>query len=193
MSGFYNVASSLVDTKPLKQKDRKKPLLVTESVLKQVALGENLLEFLYPGLVIDTGNETCPQCSETISEDYIALGWKSCDSQDYTTTCPRCTRRFVARFSVKCESPSFMGSQGPSTPLYCEFLSPWVLRKELRNVIRSNGGIKEMMSPSWRNEDEINATLWWNMMVSFMRYRLPITFLLQGSVNNRLIMPSPDS
>ena len=96
-------------------------------------------------------------------------------------------------FSVKCSAPTFEGSQGPSTPLYCEMLSPWVLRKELENVVHGADGIQGMLDPEWRSGTDIRATLWWNLIVSFDRYRLPVSFLLQGSFQNRLINPTPDA
>ena len=81
------------------------------------------------------------------------------------------------------------GSQGPSTPLFCEFLSPWVLRQELHNEVRSDEGISAILRPEWRSKADLNSTLWWNLIVFFNRYKLPVTFLLQGSFKNRLITP----
>lgn len=167
--------------------------VVTEPVQKQVLLGESLLGYLYPGLKIDTCSDSCPQCSKQLSEDDIVNGWLPCEFEDFTTACTQCKHRFVPRFSVRCEAPTFEGSQGPSTPLYCELLSPWVLRKELQNIIHGADGIEEMLNPDWRSGTDIRATLWWNLIVSFKRYRLPLSFLLQGSFQNRLINPTPDA
>merc|ERR1739845_247809 len=75
------------------------------------------------------------------------------------------------------------------TTLYCEFLSPWVLRKELHAATRGDNGMNIILDPEWRSGTDINATLWWNMIVSFKRYKLPVTFMLQGSFRNHLIMP----
>ena len=167
--------------------------VVTEPVQKQVLLGESLLGFLYPGLKIDTGSDSCPQCSKQLTEDDIVGGWLPCQFEDFTTACTQCKHRFVPRFSVRCDAPTFEGSQGPSTPLYCELLSPWVLRKELQNIIHGADGIEGMLNPEWRSGTDIRATLWWNLIVSFKRYRLPLSFLLQGSFQNRLINPTPDA
>jgi hypothetical protein len=34
--------------------------------------------------------------------------------------------------------------------------------------------------------------LWWNLVLSCMRYRFPFSFLLQGSFEQNLIAPMPD-
>mmetsp|Transcript_29023 Transcript_29023/g.37943 ORF Transcript_29023/g.37943 Transcript_29023/m.37943 type:complete len:80 (-) Transcript_29023:8-247(-) len=73
------------------------------------------------------------------------------------------------------------------TPLYCEFVSPWVLMKELQQLYE-----EDLVDPQWRKGAGINATLWWNMIVLFMRYQLPVSYLLQGSFPNRLINPDPE-
>uniref|UniRef100_A0A7S2UGK4 UDENN domain-containing protein n=1 Tax=Attheya septentrionalis TaxID=420275 RepID=A0A7S2UGK4_9STRA len=173
---------------------KKKDLLITEAVLKQVNLGETILEFVYSDIQIDTSSDACPKCSRCLKEDDIIRGWKPREFRDYTTACPQCTHRFVPRFSVRCSSASFEGSQGKGSPLYCEYLSPWVMRKEMRSLIDGEGGIEAILDPEWRSGTGINATLWWNMVVCFLRYRLPITFLLEGNFpNNRLIMPTPES
>jgi len=167
--------------------------VVTEAVQKQNVLGASLLEFLYPGLKIDTGSDSCPRCSKQLTEDDIVDGWIPCQFQDFTTACTQCKHRFVPRFSVRCAAPTFEGSQGRSTPLYCELLSPWVLRRELENIVHGPDGIDGMLNPEWRSGTDIRATLWWNLIVSFNRYRLPVSFLLQGSFQNRLINPTPDA
>ena len=166
-------------------------LVVTDSVSIHIALGESLLNLLYPDIVIDTSSDTCPSCSKILSEDEITRGWVPCAFKEYTAACPQCQHRFVPKFTVSCSSPTFQGSQGVATPLYCEFLSPWVLRKETHNVLRYGDGIDVMLQPKWRTLSDINATLWWNTIVWLKRYKLPISFLLQGSFRNRLILPAP--
>ncbi len=79
----------------------------------------------------------------------------------------------------------------PGTPLYCEFLSPWVLRKELGHIIGDCNDIEQLLEPKWRNGRDIRATIWWNLIALFKRYELPFGFLLQGSFQNRLINPAP--
>jgi len=175
----------------VRQDNRRKKYYVTDSIANQLTVGQSILEGLYPYLIIDTNIDTCPQCASSLSEHDIVMGWNPCNVVDYTVACPQCGKRFVPHFSVQSQSHTFVGSQGKQTPLYCEFLSPWVLRKELTNILNGPDGIESILKPDWRRNADINATLWWNLILTFSRYRLPITFLLQGSVKNRLIAPSP--
>lgn len=187
----YGTSASKYSEKQ-KEDNRKKTYYATESIATQLLVGQSNLEQLYPNLKIETSIDTCPHCAlASLSEHDIVMGWNPCNVQDYTVACPQCTKRFVPHFSVECKSPTFMGSQGKNTPLYCEFLSPWVLRKELESILSTPDGIENMLKPKWRRNADINATIWWNLILTFSRYRLPITFLLQGSVQNRLIAPSP--
>ena len=172
-----------------KQRGQSKPL--PHRLLTQLVLGESLLEFLYPDLTIDTGCDSCPQCSSSMKESDIVSGWKPRAFQDFTTGCPNCGHRFVPRFTVSCSAPTFVGSQGVGTPLYCEFLSPWVLRKEIGHVIDENNGADLLIDPEWRRGTQVSSTLWWNLIVVFRHYELPFSFLLQGSFVNRLISPVP--
>jgi pentatricopeptide repeat protein len=166
---------------------------LTDMLSRQLSLGESLLDFLYPELAIDTKSDSCPQCSYVLSESNIVEGWLPCAFQDYTTSCPECQHRFVPRFVVTCASPTFEGSQGSQTPLYCEFLSPWVLRKELQKVIKGETGIEGMLRPEWRSGNDIRATLYWNLIVLCRRYKLPFSFLMQGNFQSRLVLPrAPD-
>ena len=97
----------------------------------------------------------------------------------------------VPNFSVSCSDPAFEGSQGKQSALFCELLSPWVLRKALGHVINGETGIQGMLEPEWRSGTDIRATLFWNLIVLCRRYRLPFGFLLQGSVQGRTILPRP--
>jgi hypothetical protein len=45
-------------------------------------------------------------------------------------------RKFVARFSVFSEAVGWEGSTGPNTVLWCEYLTPWVLRKEVHTILK---------------------------------------------------------
>lgn len=165
---------------------------VTEGVERQIELGENLLEIVFPDISVDTDNETCPRCNYLLSDDDVVNGWTPGDSNDYTTSCPNCTQRFVPHFCVQSSSPSFVGSRGPDSPLTCERLSPWVLQKEIRSVMNDLEGIENLLSPEWRSEEYKNAVLWWNLVLSCMRYRFPFSFLLQGSFEQNLIAPMPE-
>lgn len=165
--------------------------VMTKPVLMQVQLGENLLELIYPDISIDTDNELCPRCNSQLMDNDVAKGWVP-DSQDYTTTCPNCTFKFVPHFCVQSTSPSFVGSKGASSPLFCERLSPWVLQKELRSIMSEKEGIDNLLDPNWRTQETKNATLWWNLVLSFMRFKLPFSFLLQGNFGSSLIAPTPE-
>jgi len=160
---------------------------VTDRVQKQLVMGDNFLTFLYPDLSINMSSDSCPQCSSILTQTDIVSGWQACQGMEVTTKCPNCKHRFVAGFSVNTTCPDFEGSQGMGTPLYCEFVSPWVLMKELQQLYE-----EDLIDPQWRKGADINATLWWNMIVLFMRYQLPISYLLQGSFSNRLINPDPE-
>ena len=167
------------------------PVPVSDRLVKQLVLGESLLDFLYPDLKIDTSEDACPKCCELMGEVDIVLGWQPCEFQDYTTKCRQCSHRFIPKFCVSSSSPKFIGSQGPGTPLFCRFLSPWVLRKELNHIAQEENGVDLLLDPQWRSGCDMNATLWWNLVAMFQRYQLPFSFLLQGSFQNRLISPVP--
>jgi len=188
---------------------KQKNLCVTSAIETHLELGYCILEDLYPGVKIDTDSDTCPKCSCVLGQDNIMLGWKPCQVKDFSTICPSCKHRFVPKFSVSCNLESFEGSQGMGTPLYCDYLSPWVLLREMRSLITASAsgkavkvlgvesddieqvGIDGIIDPKFREGSGINATLWWNMIVTFSRFKLPYTFLLQGSYENQqLIMPT---
>jgi len=230
MVGIQNVVSSTIAAnrrafRTAKQKRMKRlgrrrltkqsKLSVTKSVKTQLDMGNAILEDLYPGIKIDTSSDACPKCSCVLDEDSIILGWKPCEVKDFSTTCPSCKHKFIPTFSVTCNLDSFMGSQGKGTPLYCDYLSPWVLLQEIRGLINTErvpklavkaakffgveddsnnveikGGVDAIIDPKFRDGNGINATLWWNMIVTFRRFKIPFTFLLQGSYKDQqLIMP----
>jgi len=164
---------------------------VSDAVERQIALGENLLEIVFPDISVDTENELCTRCSFVLSDEDVVDGWTP-DSNDYTTACPNCTQRFVPHFCVQCSSATFMGSRGAASPLMCERLSPWVLQKEIRSVMSEPKGCDNLLSPEWREKEYKNAVLWWNLVLSCMRYRFPFSFLLQGSFEQNLIAPMPE-
>jgi pentatricopeptide repeat protein len=174
-----------------KKEDNGMEFYVTETVERQIALGENLLEIVFPDISVDTDNEVCPRCNFLLSDDDVVVGWTP-DSNDYTTSCPNCTQRFVPHFCVQCSAHSFVGSKGASSPLMCERLSPWVLQKEIRTVMSEREGIDNLLSPKWREDEYKNSVLWWNLVLSCMRYRFPFSFLLQGSFDQNLIAPLPE-
>jgi len=179
--GGKNIAPSIIDI------EKKEKLIVTDVIQAQLELGEELLTFLYPDLSLDRDSDACPQCSAVIEGDEVISGWNR-DPCDPTTQCSKCKHRFVGQFSVTTSSPAFEGSQGKSTTLYCENLSPWVLRKELENMLASGGSPKDILKPDWRKGAGAEATLWWNIILSFLRFRIPATFLLQESFPQRRLI-----
>jgi hypothetical protein len=222
VDGFQNAVSSTIaanrrafknaKSKRLRRLSKQKltkmdNLTVTRAIKTHLELGYCILEDLYPGIVIDTDSDACPKCSCVLGQDDIIRGWKPCQVKDFSTACPSCKHRFVPKFSVSCNVESFEGSQGKGTPLYCDYLSPWVLLREIRSIITPSAsgkaakllgvannyqvGIDGIIDPKFREGSGINATLWWNMIVTFGRFKIPFTFLLQGSYENQqLIMPS---
>ena len=191
---------------------KEKDVKVTKAVRTHLDLSNCILEDLYPGLSIDTGSDTCPKCSCVLTQDQIIMGWTPCEVKDFSTTCPSCKHRFVPKFSVNCNVDSFEGSQGQGTTLFVDYLSPWILLRQIKNLIapssvsnandtktmnaEANGiphGVETIIDPTFREGTGINATLWWNIIVTFKRFKIPFTFLLQGSFpDQQLIMPSPD-
>jgi hypothetical protein len=188
---------------------KKGSLRVTDAIALHLALSHCILEDLYPGINIDTNSDTCPKCSAVLDQDTLISGFKSCQTKDYTTMCGGCKYRFIPKFSVSCNLESFEGSQGMGTPLYCDYLSPWVLLREIRSLVNTSvsgkaakvlgseirdvepDNVDQIIDPKFREGCGINATLWWNLIVTFTRFKIPYTYLLQGSyTDQQLIMPS---
>lgn len=104
------------------------------------------------------------------------------------TPAPPPLRRFVAHFSVHCTAPGWVGSTGQGTPLWCEYLSPWVLRKEVQTILL-NDGIESLTSPQFRRAHTASSTIWWNLVLWCREFALPIAFLLQESVEGAASAP----
>jgi hypothetical protein len=174
-------------SKSLKKKQQAK---VIAAISQQTELGKNLLESVYSSICIDHEN-VCPKCAYVLDEEKVVKGWTPCDANNYHTSCPTCQHMFVPKFAVSCSSPDFVGSQGKGSTLYIDYLSPWVMLREIRNIIKAYGSIESLLDEKYRTGSDIRATLWWNMIVTFQRYELPHFFLLQGS--NLLILPPPSA
>lgn len=167
---------------------KKQHAQVISAMAQQTELGKNLLQSLYPDIQIDHEN-VCPKCAHVLDEEEVVKGWTPCAANNYQTSCPTCQHNFVPKFAVSCSSPDFVGSQGKGSTLYCDFLSPWVMLREIHSVVTASGGIDSLLDEKFRSGPDIRATLFWNMLVTFERYELPHFFLLQGS--NQLILPPP--
>lgn len=162
---------------------------------------EDLLCSHFHGLSIDLTHPygtVCPNrsCGRPQSYEKIESGWSS-TAQVYTTECADCGRVFVPRFVVSyaerdVDLSSSSGSHNNSgiVEMWCELLSPWVLMKEVQNIL-CNDGVEKIMSRSFRESGrrEYNV-IFWNLIVLFRRYGLPYTFLLtDGSLSTAF--PSP--
>jgi hypothetical protein len=85
-----------------------------------------------------------------------------------------------------------MGSEGPKTPLWCELLSPWTLRKELFTVLFEEG-VEHVISPAFRHPSlsPQHAVLFWNTLIAFRLHGLPYSFLLCGQSITTAFPPLP--
>lgn len=59
-------------------------------------------------------------------------------------------------------------------PLFCEFLSPWVLVKEVQTMM-VNRGIKSICCFPFRQN---KPTVFWNLVLYFCEFNLPVSFLI---------------
>ncbi|CAM9708806.1 unnamed protein product, partial [Scytosiphon promiscuus] len=114
------------------------------------------------------------------------------------TSLVTCGRRFVSRFSVHSTAHGWQGTTGPGTPLWCEYLPPWVLRKEFHTILAAYGvqylcseRFRQGLGPPEGSTDPsgvggdrsfpslpVDRTVFWNLVVQFREQCLPITFLL---------------
>jgi hypothetical protein len=161
--------------------NKRNRLLTTDVIERNLIMGECLLnDDLYSGIEIEDKGDSCPKCSAFLSSEQLMMGWTFCSFSEYRTKCLHCKNEFIPRFVVKSNSADFIGSQGPGSQLYCEFFSPWVIRREL--YLATNGGddMDAILDPRKRIGNDFNTKLWWNMIVLFRKQKLPFTFLLQG-------------
>ena len=63
---------------------------------------------------------------------------------------------------------------GPGTPLVCEYLSPWVLFKELQSALRMNT-LGFVRTPAFRAKCPV---LFWNLAVYAEKFHLPLDALV---------------
>lgn len=165
---------------------------------RQMSAAEALLESTFPGLHVDLSNALGTQCPRSacpaqrpLSASEIARGWIPGDSNGYATACVHCGTKFVPRFAVTCALPNFCGSDGPGTPLWCELLSPWTLRKELLKVVLE-GGVAALGSSEFRDATHSErAVLFWNAIVAFRARGLPFSFLLCEADISTAFPPPP--
>ena len=78
------------------------PLKIAEiSEADRITMFALQFEMMFPGLDVST-EESCPNeaCGKVILDHHIRAGWTA-NANDYTTACPFCGERFVARFAVR--------------------------------------------------------------------------------------------
>lgn len=167
---------------------------VSKRLLRLVGVSERRLANVFPDLCIDFSNKfgmLCPNphCSTrsqrfgeeegkllTIGEVY--RGWirgsqSNNTMNNYTTQCIYCGTAFIPRFSVTYHSQP----NSPNTNvLWCEFLSPWTLYKEVLNITFEEG-VLTLLSSDFLHRSYQSAVVYWNLLVSFRLRGLPIAFL----------------
>mmetsp|Transcript_15916 Transcript_15916/g.16051 ORF Transcript_15916/g.16051 Transcript_15916/m.16051 type:complete len:435 (+) Transcript_15916:871-2175(+) len=153
--------------------------VASPALTTQVLLGEHSLNSLYAGIHIDLFSPfgtACPnpRCRHPLSLMEVRQGWAPITDK-YTTRCPNCKREFVPRFTVHCDSQDWIGSEGRGSVLWCEWLSPWVLRKQVLSLAE-NEGVESLLSPSLQQAQRI--VIFWNLIVCFRLLGLPYAFLL---------------
>jgi hypothetical protein len=173
--------------KPLHRRSNVLP--TNEMVERYLMIGECLLkEDVHGGTEINSKGDNCPQCTLYLTIDQIMEGWSPCSYTEYKTRCQHCKYKFLPRFVVKSQSPNFKGTQGAGTPLYCEFFSPWVLRREIFLATSGGENISVILDPQKREESDFNNKLWWNLIVHLRMQNIPITFLFQGYFTGGIIL-----
>lgn len=173
--------------KPLQRRSNVLP--TNEMVERYLMIGECLLkEDVHGGTEINSKGDNCPQCTLYLTIDQIMEGWSPCSYTEYKTRCLHCKYKFLPRFVVKSQSPNFKGTQGAGTPLYCEFFSPWVLRREIFLATSGGENISVILDPQKREESDFNNKLWWNLIVHLRMQNIPITFLFQGYFTGGIIL-----
>ena len=171
--------------------DRSTVYAATSRLVRHMINSENLLGTLYPNLEIDLSHPfgTCcpnPKCCKPQSMEQIFMGFSK-DPNVYTSKCYSCERSYVPRFTVQCDLPDWDGSEkrGPGSALWCELLSPWVLRKEVFSVLFVDG-VKALMSDKALSGDALkashNAVVFWNTIIAFRLRGLPYSFLLASTL-----------
>ena len=162
------------------------PLTPVSSMISPRGTGYSVIEKVFPSLVIDTSRETCPACNTQLSLEDVWQGFAVYDPNDYTTHCPdvKCGRRFVARFTVHSSVDDWVGTMGPNAPLFFEALSPWGLQKEVRTILINSGGVALTSAESFRLS---SPTIFWNLVLYFREFCLPLDFLVLQDEREMLI------
>jgi hypothetical protein len=161
-----------------------------------VRLSEDILLRHFPNLVVDIQNSNGMQCPGTscavqrpLSLSEIHQGWESYqgDANKYTTKCIYCGREFIPRFSIQCTDlsddsadPAPSGELATASLHWFELLSPWVLHKEVLNIIFEDG-IAAILQNDFKVHTHQKAAVFWNMILFFRLRGLPFSFLLTNA------------
>lgn len=173
-------------------------------------LADRILDMQFPDLKInlnDPFGTFCPnpKCGKSHTLSQLRAGWDGVDPNKYTTRCVHCSREFVPRFTVhsSCSTwlveeidlmgqvPEDYGQKGSDELLWCEFLSPWVLRKELLMILL-NDGIDRVLSADFRRpvpSNSQNLVIFWNMVVAFRGCGLPYQFMISETLSTAFLVP----
>eukprot|EP00761_Pharyngomonas_kirbyi_P001479 gb/GECH01001483.1/.p1 GENE.gb/GECH01001483.1/~~gb/GECH01001483.1/.p1 ORF type:complete len:929 (+),score=128.64 gb/GECH01001483.1/:1-2787(+) len=123
-------------------------------------------------LRLETHNQ-CPQCGSKMEDGEVQEGWTD-DPNDYRTTCPDCGMRFVPRFTIHTKEHNGRQRRQKeadndivSRP---EYLSPVVLRKEIRNLVKHNVSADEGLIE--------HPAVFWGLVKWSRDLHIPLNFLL---------------
>jgi DENN (AEX-3) domain/uDENN domain/dDENN domain len=137
-------------------------------VMNHYASADQCFEQVFPFLTIHT-EDTCEECNRPMNDGEIRNGWTT-DPNDYTTKCPMCGDRFVARFVV---TPLTIDSP-VQQEVSCEYISPYVLKKEIDAMIKQNTA-SYILSDEFRLK---SPTCFWNLAWHFTLFSIPVGALL---------------
>lgn len=155
------------------------------------------LNKIFPGLKINKSLDSCPYCNMLIQDEEIKQGWYV-SINDYTTQCNKCFNipikgikppnkpvRFVPRIRIATDFTNLYNSE--TDELWTEYLSPWILLKEIQRSIDFNRDV------DFTNHQFISSrpALFWNMLAYFIENSLPICHLLPSAPLEELPSPPP--
>ena len=191
----------------------KKPVEAASNRLTtQSTMADRILDMQFPDLEINLlhpNGTHCPnfRCGKALTLEQLREGWDCVDPNKYTTKCSYCSREFVPRFTVYSSCTTWMieemdlltGVLGEDVNeaeslLWCEYLSPWVLRKELLTVLM-NDGIDTVLSTEFRSPSPSNSqnlVIFWNMIIAFRSCGLPYSFLVSETLSTAFLVPLID-
>jgi hypothetical protein len=204
----------------------RKSFATSKKLHRLIRLGEDQLMRSMPHLFIDLSSSSsvgmsCPGTTCSLQRSLylgeIVKGWESYngDPNKYTTKCVYCGREFIPRFSIqivddhhqthvnkdeastKEEGAKITGTRVVSSVIqWCELLSPWVLHKEIMNIIFEDGItsiiLNDLLSSSSSsskggaggshnstgNKTHQRSVVFWNMIIYYRLRGLPFSFLL---------------